>query len=105
MAGLQSSALFLTSWPALSQTNQLPAPDSIQETVVCHHNFQFFIPLAIIRCRTRQGQFAVLRPYPGLSISRHPSLEHRLPVTVTDRQTENPVQPYIIYQHTRLLII
>ena len=89
-----------TGRTVLSQTNQVPVPDSIQQTGVCHHDLQFFIPPAILRQRNGHRQPVVLHPCPGLSISRHPSFEHRLPVTVTDRQTEYPVQSHIIYQHT-----
>ena len=67
--------------------NQVPVPDSIQQTVVCHHDLQFFIPPAILRQRNGHRQPVVLHPCPGLSISRHPSFEHRLPVTVTDRKS------------------
>ena len=45
----EAEALFLTGRTTSSQTNQIPVPNSIQQTVVCHHNFQSFIPFAIFR--------------------------------------------------------
>ena len=47
--GFQGRPLLPTGRTVLSQTNQVPVPDSIQQTVVCHHNFQSFIPFAIFR--------------------------------------------------------
>ena len=70
---------------------------------MCHHDFQLFIPLVILRGRTGHGQ-PVFCPYPGQGVAHHPSLEHRLPIPVTDGQTEYPVQAHIVYQHTGLLV-
>ena len=82
---------------------QIPVPDRIQQLSMGHHHFPFFLPPAFLQERTRHGQ-PVFRSFPRKGVTQYPPLEHRFPVPLTDGQTEYPVQPHIIYQHTGFLI-
>ena len=53
-------------------------------------------------CNSANAPYGVELPQDA--ITQYPPFEHRFPIPLTDGQTEYPVQPHIIYQHTGFLI-